>query len=54
MHNLLEAPFVIQGNDEFHRISDKVKEEIGFLDSKKIFFEWNEWMKRSVKKMSMK
>jgi len=54
MHNLLEAAFVIQGNDEFHRISDKVKEETGNLDSKKIFFEWNEWLKRSVKKMSMK
>ena len=54
MYNLLEAPFVIQGNDEFHRISDKVKDETGVLDSKKIFFEWNEWLKRSVKKMNMK
>ena len=51
---LLEAPFVIQSNDEFHRISDSVKEEIGALDSKKIFFEWNEWLKRSIKKMGMK
>ncbi len=48
--NLLEAPFVIQSNDEFHRISDNVKEEVGALDSKKIFFEWNEWLKRSIKK----
>ena len=54
MLNLLEAPFVIQGNDEFHRISDEIKEEIGSLDSKKIFFEWNAWLKRSVKKMGMK
>lgn len=48
--SLLEAPFVVQCNDEFHRISDVVKEEIGSLDSKRIFFEWNEWLKRSVKK----
>jgi len=52
--SLLEAPFVIQCNDEFHRISDKVKEEVGALDSKRIFFEWNEWMKRSIKKKGIK
>jgi type IV secretory pathway ATPase VirB11/archaellum biosynthesis ATPase len=52
--SLLEAPFVIQSNDEFHRISDKVKEEVGNLDSKKIFFEWNEWLKRIVKKKKIK
>jgi len=47
---LLEAKFVIQSNDEFHRISDNIKEEVGSLDSKRIFFEWNEWLKRSIKK----
>ena len=52
MPDLLEAGFVISCNDEFHRISDHIKEEVGSLDSKKIFFEWNEWMKRSVKKMN--
>lgn len=50
---LLEAPFVVLTNDEFHRISDEVKEEAGALDSKKIFFRWNEWLKRNVKKMGM-
>ncbi len=48
--NLLEADFVVISNDEFHKISDKVKEDTGFLDSKKIFSEWNEWLKRSAKK----
>ncbi len=52
--SLIEAPFVIQCNDEFHRISDNVKEEIGILDSKRIFFEWNEWLKRSIKKKKIK
>ena len=46
---LLEAPFVIQCNDQFHRISDSVREEVGFLDSKRIFFEWNEWLKSNAK-----
>ncbi len=52
--SLLEAPFVIQCNDEFHRISDNIKEEVGILDSKRIFFEWNEWLKRSIKKKKIK
>jgi len=50
MLNLLEADFVVHANDEFHKISDKIRQEIGSLDSKRIFFDWNEWLKRSVKK----
>jgi hypothetical protein len=48
---LLEADFVIQSNDQFHKISERIREEIGTLDSKRIFFDWNEWLKRHVKKM---
>lgn len=54
MPSLLEADFVVQANDQFHMLSDKIKEEVGSLDSKRIFFEWNEWLKRSVKKINMK
>ncbi|MBI3035072.1 type II/IV secretion system ATPase subunit [Candidatus Woesearchaeota archaeon] len=49
--SLLEADFVIQSNDQFHKISERIKDEIGTLDSKRIFFDWNEWLKRHVKKM---
>jgi len=52
--DLLEADFTIQANDEFHRISDIVKNEVGSLDSKRIFFDWNEWLKRTYKKMNIK
>ncbi len=51
MPELLEADFCVLANDEFHRIGDRVKEEVGSLDSKKIFFYWNEWLKKTVKKM---
>ena len=54
MPELLEAPFTVLSNDQFHIISDKVLEEVGFLDSKKIFFEWNEWLKREFKKRAAK
>ncbi len=53
MPDLLEAAFVIQSNDEFHRIGEVVREEMGYLDSKRIFFDWNEWFKRKVKKASI-
>ncbi|MFT4297802.1 MAG: ATPase, T2SS/T4P/T4SS family, partial [Candidatus Woesearchaeota archaeon] len=50
---LLEARFTVLCNDYFHKISDSVKEELGHLDSKRIFYEWNEWLKKTVKKNSM-
>ncbi|MBI2651300.1 type II/IV secretion system ATPase subunit [Candidatus Woesearchaeota archaeon] len=54
MPDLLEAEFVVRSNDEFHRISGKVREATGNLDSKRIFFDWNEWLKRSIKRMEIK
>lgn len=50
---LLEAPFVVLSNDMFHLVSDRVREETGGLDSKRIFFEWNEWLRRELKKRSI-
>ncbi|MEM2916125.1 MAG: type II/IV secretion system ATPase subunit [Candidatus Woesearchaeota archaeon] len=47
---LLEANFTVMANDEFHRISDRVREELGALDSKKILTEWCEWLKRAAKR----
>ncbi len=47
---LLEAPFYVKSNDELHRISEKIREELGMLDNERVFFEWNEWLKRAVKK----
>jgi hypothetical protein len=48
--DMLEAEFVVLANDEFHKISDRIAEETGKLDSEKIFFHWEEWLKRKVKK----
>jgi type IV secretory pathway ATPase VirB11/archaellum biosynthesis ATPase len=50
--NLLEAPFVIQCNDQFHRISNNVREEVGSLDSKRIYAQWESWLKREIKKQA--
>lgn len=48
--DLLEAPFVIRSNDQFHKVSDKVKSETGRLDTKKIFMQWNEWLKSEIRR----
>ena len=49
---MLEADFVIKSNDEFHTIINGVKEKEGRLDNDKIFFEWNEWLKKEIRKQS--
>ncbi len=46
---ILEAQFMVEVNDKFHKTTDKVKEETGSMDSKRIFFEWNEWLKKAAK-----
>ncbi len=48
--DILEAPFNINSNDEFHRIAENVREQTGKLDSEQIFFAWNEWFQRSIRK----
>src|SRR3989344_5756092 len=52
-NSILEAKFVVESNDIFNRISDYIREELGYLDSKRIYFEWNEWLKRTLKKSIM-
>ena len=54
MPDLLEAPFVVLSNDLFHKISESVREEVGELDSKKIFFNWDNWLKKEIKKRKIK
>ena len=51
--SMLEAPFVIKANDEFHRLSELINEETGAFDSKRIFFEWNEWARSAIKRKSV-
>ena len=50
MYDLLEARFTVEANDQFHKISDSVLEEVGELETKRIFFEWEDWLKKEIKK----
>lgn len=47
--DILEADWTLKGNEMFHIISSKVKEEVGGLDSKTIFNRWNAWFKEELK-----
>ncbi len=50
---LMEAPFTILCNDRMHVLTDKVKQDVGSMDSKLIFTEWETWLKRTIKKHMM-
>ncbi len=47
---LIEAEFVILANDQFHRISDEVRQDVGFLDAARILSEWEDWLKAKIRK----
>ena len=47
---LLEAGFVVQSNDEFHKLAESIKDETGAYDNKRILFEWSEWLKKAIKR----
>lgn len=47
---LLEAEFVTLSNDIFHKIVDRVREDVGGIDSKRVLFEFTDWLKREAKK----
>jgi flagellar protein FlaI len=52
-NNLLEADFIVQSNDSFHRISEKIGEEIGLPMSDRVFPEWKKWLERNVKRVGL-
>lgn len=47
--NLLEANFNVLSNDAFHKISDKIREEIGLPMSERVFPEWQRWLNEQIK-----
>ncbi len=51
--SLMEAEFIISANDQFSLISEDIKEKVGKLDGNRIFFEFNEWLKREMKKRKL-
>ncbi|MEM4703150.1 MAG: type II/IV secretion system ATPase subunit [Candidatus Pacearchaeota archaeon] len=48
--SLLEASWVVKSNNAFHEISEKVRQEIGVPKGKRVFREWQDWLKKELKK----
>jgi len=53
MPKLLEAEFSLQCNDQFYRIIEQVQHEVGFIDTKRIKSDWEEWLKREIRKKQL-
>ncbi len=48
--DLLEAEFNVLSNHMFHKISEKIIEEIGLPLSERVFPEWQKWLNKEIKK----
>lgn len=53
MPDLLEAEFVIAANDMFHKITERIIKETGSENSDEIYFRWNEWLEKEVKRIKL-
>jgi len=51
---ILEAEFTIECNDAYHRMAERIKDEVGYLDNDRIFFEWNNWVQGKVKRLNFR
>ncbi len=47
---LLEADFVVESNDMFHRIFNELREETGYPESKDVKDRFEQWLKSRIKK----
>ncbi|MCA9477605.1 MAG: type II/IV secretion system ATPase subunit [Nanoarchaeota archaeon] len=54
MPELLEAAFVILANDMFHKTVERVIKRSGKTDNDLIYFEWDDWLTKEIKRMKLK
>ena len=47
--DLLEAETTVKSNEMFHILSEKIREETGAVDTKRVYDEWLEWFKSRAK-----
>ena len=46
---LLEADFIVEANDMFHRTFEKLRKETGYPDSKEVLSDYERWLKVRIK-----
>jgi type IV secretory pathway ATPase VirB11/archaellum biosynthesis ATPase len=47
--DILEAEWVVESNETFHTVSERVRQEVGSLDSKMIYDKWLEWFEQKLR-----
>jgi type IV secretory pathway ATPase VirB11/archaellum biosynthesis ATPase len=47
--DLIESEFTVLSNDKFHRLVEDIRNESGEIDTKRIFFEWDDWLRDKIK-----
>jgi hypothetical protein len=47
---MLEAPFVVASNSQFHLICERLRREVGAIPPDRVYAEWEAWLKKEIKK----
>ena len=47
--DILEARMRVKANEMFHMISERIKEEVGFIDCNRVFDEWKAWFEKEIR-----
>jgi len=46
---ILESNFTVASNDMFHRLIEQVRTEVGGIDSKRVYQEWDDWVRGYIR-----
>jgi hypothetical protein len=46
---MLEAPFTVASNNAFHKISERIRREVGAIQVDRVYEEWLAWLKKEIK-----
>jgi hypothetical protein len=49
MPELMEAEWITMSNNEYHIIAEKLKEDVGSVDAKIAYDEWEKWLRLKIK-----
>ncbi|MEM5871317.1 MAG: type II/IV secretion system ATPase subunit [Candidatus Aenigmatarchaeota archaeon] len=53
MPELMEAEWVVMSNNAYHIVAEKLREEIGEVEPKRAYEEWEKWLKSKIKKKKL-
>ncbi len=48
--DIVEAEWVVSSNNKYHLLAERLRQEIGYSDPRRVYEEWLKWFKGSIKK----